>query len=45
VLWEVSQKFDLSQTILFMNRGTFDLWDIVTFTLTLLICFYVDINK
>jgi hypothetical protein len=45
VLWEILQKFDLSQTILFMTRGTFDPWDIVTYTLTLLICLYLDITR
>jgi hypothetical protein len=45
VLWEISQKFDLSHTILFMTRGTFDPWDILTYTLTLLICFYMDITR
>ncbi len=40
--WEISQKFDFSGTILAITRGRFDPMDIMAYTLTLLICYYLD---
>ena len=45
VLWEIVQKFDFSGTVLTITKGTFDPWDILTYTFTLLICFYLDSNR
>ncbi len=45
VLWEIAQKFDFSGTALTITKGTFDPWDILTYTLTLLICFYLDSTR
>jgi len=44
LLWEISQKFDFSDTLLFFTKGTFDGWDIVAYTVTLSICYYIDLN-
>jgi hypothetical protein len=45
VLWEIAQKFDFSGTVLAITRGTFDPWDILTYTLSLLICYYLDSTR
>lgn len=36
--WEIRQKFDLT-------TGVFDQWDILVYTLTLLLCYYLDITR
>ncbi len=36
--WEIRQKFDL-------NTGIFDIYDILTYVLTLLTCYYYDITR
>lgn len=36
--WEIRQKFDL-------NTGVFDILDILTYSLTLLSCYYYDITR
>jgi hypothetical protein len=45
IAWELLQKFDLSGTPLTITRGTFDLMDILVYTLTLLICYYFDVTR
>ena len=44
IVWEICQKFDLSGTVLVITRGTFDIWDIVVYSATLVICYYFDIS-
>jgi hypothetical protein len=44
VLWEIAQKFDLSGTVLIITKGTFDYWAILAYTLTLILCYYLDIT-
>ena len=44
LFWEISQIFDFSDTILFFTKGTFDVWDIIAYTLTLSMCYCTDIN-
>lgn len=38
ILWETRQYFDLS-------TGTIDAWDILTYSLTLFICYYLDVTR
>jgi hypothetical protein len=45
MLWEILQKFDFSGTVLAITKGTFDPCDILTYTLTLLICYYLDSTR
>jgi hypothetical protein len=42
IIWEALQNFDFSGTVLAITRGAFDPLDIVAYTLTLLVCYYID---
>jgi len=40
--WEFCQRLDLSHTILFITKGTFDPLDVVAYTVTLMACYSLD---
>jgi hypothetical protein len=42
--WETLQRFDLSGTIFFFAKGTFDYFDILAYTLTLLACLAISLK-
>jgi hypothetical protein len=42
IIWETLQEFDLSGTPLAITRGTFDTRDKLAYTLTLVVCYYLD---
>ena len=41
-VWEFCQRFDLSNTVLFFTKGTFDPLDLVTYSATLMACYSLD---
>jgi hypothetical protein len=44
-IWEFLQKFNMSGSAFFFTRGTFDPMDLLAYSVTILICYYLDATR